>query len=184
MKARVMVTLNCNRKCDGCCNKGPVFNLHQVAENLDEILKADEIMITGGEPMLLPIKVFEFIKMLRYHRQYKGKIYLYSAYYPSTDREKEHFWYCADLCDGVHFTLHAEATDRDVADLKRLSEDLGEWDKKHRSFRLAIDKRLYEKFDFSNIDFTFWDVVRKLVWMTDCPLPKDEKLFLYDLTSL
>lgn len=55
--ARVIVTLKCNRNCPGCCN----MNLPEYREvhTDEELLDYEEIVITGGEPMLIPGKVLE-----------------------------------------------------------------------------------------------------------------------------
>lgn len=60
--ARVIVTLKCNRNCPGCCNT----NLPEYREvhTDEELLDYEEIVITGGEPMLIPGKVLEFINRM------------------------------------------------------------------------------------------------------------------------
>lgn len=48
MKARVIVTMKCNRKCKGCCNEH-LGEINRVA--FGDLFKYDEISITGGEPI-------------------------------------------------------------------------------------------------------------------------------------
>lgn len=55
---------------------------------------------------------------------------------------------------------------------------------RYKSFRLAIDKRLYDLYDFSNIDFSAWTVIRKMEWKTDCHLPDKEELIYLDIEKL
>lgn len=177
MKARVIVTLDCNRNCENCCNKEEVFEQHEVLNNIDDLLTYDEILITGGEPMLIPMKVRNFIQLLREKKGYKGKIYLYTALY---DKYLDGFYRdILDMINGLHFTVHFEAKDKEIIQLKILSESSLPLEDK--SCRLAIDSRVYDKYDFSNINFSAWKVVRKLKWLLNCPLPTDEKLFVYDL---
>ena len=169
--------MDCNRHCENCCNKEEVFEQHNVLNNIDDLLTYDEILITGGEPMLIPMKVRNFIKLLREGKDYKGKIYLYTALYEK--HLNKYYEEILDMINGLHFTVHNEATDKEIMQLKQLSESYLPLDDK--SCRLAIDSRLYDKYDFSNIDFSPWSVVRKLKWLVNCPLPEKEKLFLYKL---
>lgn len=179
MKARVIVTLECNRNCENCCNKENVFNQHEKLNDIKELLKYDEIIITGGEPMLIPRKVKDFIYKLRNELKYNGKIYFYSALY---NKRLDGFYdKILDFVDGLHYTVHYEAKDKEIIELKQLSESIMLKIKDNKSLRLAIDSRLYDKYDFSNINFSKWSVVRKMKWLVNTPLPEREKLFLYEL---
>lgn len=178
-KARVLVTLNCNRNCEKCCNKEKVFNQHKILTDLKNLKDYDEIMITGGEPMLYPAQTLKIIQQLRKITRIHTRIYLYSAYY----NKAKHKPFIPDLIhniNGLHYTLHDNATDADIIALKNLTEMLAY--RIHSDFesaRLAIDKRLYDKYDFSNINLSAWDVIRKLQWLDNCPLPEGEELFVY-----
>lgn len=182
MKARVIVTLKCNRNCENCCNKEDVFYQHKILTNPNDLLTYDKIMITGGEPMLIPEKVIEFINWL-IDKDYKGKIYLYTALY--NNKLRRFYGRILSMIDGFQFTVHNEATDKEIDELKQLSESYflnGERNRSwSKSYRLAIDERLYDRYDFSNIDFKNWTVVRKMKWLTNAPLPKGEELFIYEL---
>ena len=178
MKARVIVTLSCNRNCENCCNKESVFEQNRRIHNIEELLKYDEIIITGGEPMLIPSKIISFIYNLR-DLGYEGKFYMYSALYTNElDRYYDEILF---FIDGLHFTVHYEATDKEIMQLKKFSESKTLRHYPDKSYRLAIDSRLYDKYDFSNIDFSNWSVVRKLKWLVDCPLPQGEELLIYEL---
>ncbi|MDF2499327.1 MAG: 4Fe-4S single cluster domain [Anaerosporomusa subterranea] len=183
-KARLLVTLECPRSCEGCCNDNLKLDKIAILPSIDQLLQYDEVIISGGEPMLIPGKVMEFCQTLR-QMEYTGQIYMYSALYNHTLREE----YVGllrrtgvgikPLLNGLHFTVHNEAGDREINELKQLSKFLQIFSDKQ--LRLAIDGRLYERFDFSNIEFSAWDVVRKLQWKDDCPLPSGEELFIYNL---
>jgi hypothetical protein len=177
MKARIMVTTKCNRKCEGCCNGLEAFSNIECLNDINSLLSYEEIMITGGEPMLIAQSVFLFLMELRRHFQYNGKIYIYSALF--NERLTQTFSQIMAMADGLHYTLHYEATDQEVIELKlltRLLPKLGD-----RSFRLSIDNRLYQRYDFSNIDLSAWSVIRKLQWQDNCQLPPGERLFIYRL---
>lgn len=174
-KARLLITQKCDKNCDGCCNKHSIFK-PRVLDNLNELLNYNEVMITGGEPILCPDKIFEIIRFLN-KNNFKGKIYLYSAKY-----SQKVYYELLQKIDGLHYTLHAEATDRDVSDLKELcnliTHSVFYGSSSETSFRLAIDKILYDRYDFSNIDFSGWHVIRKMEWKVDCPLPENEELLI------
>lgn len=74
--ARVIVTFRCNRKCPGCCN----LNLpeYRKVHTDEELMEYQEIVITGGEPMLIPGKTLEFINRM-WDKGYRGKMYLYTS---------------------------------------------------------------------------------------------------------
>jgi organic radical activating enzyme len=178
-KARVIVTLKCNRNCGNCCNKEEVFKQHKVLTNINDLLSYDEIIITGGEPILLYVMLANFLHYLR--GKYKKPIFLYSALY----NDEREYINILRVVNGLHFTLHNEAKDKEIVELKKLSSLLLRYKDiyKHLSLRLAIDNRLYDKYDFSNIDFSGWSVVKKMKWLVNAPLPKDEELFIFDLEN-
>ena len=47
--ARVIITYDCPRDCQSCCNKH-IGDVPQV--KFEDLLSYEEIVITGGEPML------------------------------------------------------------------------------------------------------------------------------------
>lgn len=168
--ARVIVTMACNRNCPGCCNN----NLDSITtiRDISELSGYEEVVITGGEPMLKPDILLRFIKALRKQNKHR-RVYLYTACLTLDDYRKilEHL-------DGVTVTLHAEATDEDIRNLKYMSENLYE---EHLDMRLFVDTRVYEKYDLSNIHMETWDVVRKLEWKEKCDPAENEDLLLFKL---
>lgn len=167
--ARVIVTYKCNRSCPGCCNGHG--NAVKKIEDIRELLGYEEIILTGGEPMLLKSKLLEFISGLK-AREYNGKIYIYTAFF---DAWNEHDRKALSMVDGITYTIHAEANDSDINLLKRLS-CLSILGFQNFSSRLIIDSRVYDRYDFSNIDLTNWDVIRKLQWKDYCPPAPNEEL--------
>ena len=171
--ARLIVTYRCNRSCPGCCN-GHGNEIRKI-ESIDELLGYEEIILTGGEPMLLRNVLQIFIDLLKI-RGYTGKIYLYTAYWQDSRINHE----LIKAVNGISFTIHAEANDADIIALKSLSRQkrLAE---PNFSSRLIIDSRVYEKYDFSNIDLTNWDVIRKLLWKDECSPAEHEELLYFPL---
>jgi pyruvate-formate lyase-activating enzyme len=178
VKARVIITLECNRKCDGCCNTPDMIYQAAKIPDISHVTDAEEIILTGGEPMLKPDLLLGVLDFLRNREDwtYTRKIYLYSALF---HRGIEGLYEkVIPLVDGFQFTIHKEATYQEVAELKKLSQFLKHNRYTFQSLRLCIDTALFERFHFGNVDLSAWDSVRKMKWIKDCPLPKDEKLFI------
>lgn len=172
--ARLIVTYRCNRSCLGCCNNHD--NRVREITDINELIEYDEIVITGGEPMVIPEEISKFIINVA-GAGYRGSIFLYTAYLRiNSDLHKD----IVDMVDGITYTLHAESLDGDIKNLKRLSSYRRLADSDFSS-RLIIDSRLYDRYDFSNIDLTNWDVIRKLQWKDKCEPAEHEELLYFPL---
>lgn len=169
--ARVIVTFNCNRKCPGCCNNQRKD--YSIINSPESLFQYKEIVITGGEPLLNPTETLGFINYMREHG-YKGKIFMYTSYWSGKNIAKS----VLRELEGITYTIHAEANDSDIMALKNLSNS-GFLQDNDFSSRLFIDKRLYEKYDFSNINLTRWNVIRKLEWKEDCHPAEYEDLIVF-----
>lgn len=177
--ARVIVTYDCHRNCPNCCNE----HLKNVLEvKFDDLLKYEEVVITGGEPMMIGARVVEMIHRLR-ASGYKGMIWLYTA-----DLNANRWPDKAVLREvsGVTYTFHYEYTQRDISVLKRLTEYLSKIDTSNMHNRLIIDSRLLHELNWEDIipgmGAGAWDCVRWLEWKNDeCPIPNNEELLFYDL---
>lgn len=168
--ARVIITYKCNRQCHGCCNSQPQ-EIREIS-NIERLAGYEEVVLTGGEPMLNPKELMGFIKKLK--KQNKNqRIYLYTACMELDEHMK-----LLNMLDGVTVTLHAEATDEDIRGLKYMSENL--WGE-NVDLRLFIDERVYEKYNLSNIRMSTWDVVRKLKWKEKCEPAEHEDLLCFPI---
>ena len=166
--ARVIITYKCNRNCPGCCNTTNQ-DVREISST-KELAQYEEVVITGGEPFLYPNELLLFIRTLKRNNP-KQKIYIYTA-----RLDIDAYTKVLNKVDGITVTLHAEATDDDIRDLKYMSENLWGED---IDMRLFIDTRVYEKYDFSNIRMSTWDVVRKLQWKDNCtPASNEDLLYL------
>jgi len=64
---RILITLECNRKCEYCCNNLPEVNSKFETISLIDFLnsnmidKYDKIYLTGGEPMIYPELLFNLL---------------------------------------------------------------------------------------------------------------------------
>lgn len=170
--ARLIVTYKCNRCCPGCCN-GHDNSVRKIAY-AKELLKYDEIVITGGEPMLIKKDVIRFLLLLR-SRGFSGNIYMYTAFF----EDDTYSDILLERLDGITFTIHAEASEDDIEAFKRLSDLVAT--KSHLNRRLFIDGRTWGKFEILQRKFPMWDEVRKLEWKDECQPAEHEELLYFPL---
>lgn len=173
--ARVIVTYDCPRNCPNCCNKH-IGNVPKV--KFEDLLKYEELVITGGEPMMIGPRVVEMVHRLRTNG-FSGNIWLYTAEL-NTKR-----WADKSILaevSGITYTLHYEYTQRDITLLRRLTEYLHTMGTSNMHNRLMIDSRLKDEFNWADFQLDSWDCVRWLEWKDDeCPVPENEELVFYDL---
>lgn len=135
-KARLIVTRACNRSCAGCCNgyigKGTIPEPRRVG-GIEPLMDYEEVMITGGEPALVPMLSVAIAESLR-RKGFRGRILMYSATFDRDFYEK-----ISPFIDGIHFTLHAEATERDVFDFMAFQD----WAFHSRSVTGVMSLRAY-----------------------------------------
>lgn len=63
--ARVIITSKCDRKCLGCCNsKLDYTSLAKVIGGITALKDYEEVVITGGEPMINPAQLYTVIKKI------------------------------------------------------------------------------------------------------------------------
>lgn len=156
-KLRLLITKKCNKSCKGCCNKEwDLDNLPVV----DSYKDYDEIMLTGGEPMLEQADVLETIMNIR-KQNTKAKIYIYTAQ-PIIPT------YILKNIDGLTVTLHEE---QDVKSFIHLDYILTQGKYKNLSLRLNIFGNIPLKPDSF---FPLWKIRRNMKWIENCPLPIDE----------
>ena len=171
MKLRLLTTKKCSRSCPGCCNKD--WNLDALKPiDLDSLWQAgydeyDEVMFTGGEPLLFPVELnavmSEFWEML------DAKFYLYTAdpYGLLIDWNKLTQW-----LDGVTLTLHDA---KDIFEFGLLNQFLLIAHERGRLKDLSLRLNSFVKRDLlSNEDLKLWDVRHEMKWIENCPLPEDE----------
>ena len=167
-KLRLLVTDICFNDCDGCCNKD--WDLDSL-EIEDDFSQYDEILITGGEPMLFPIYVELLATKLK--KESNAKIYIYSSMFSPMDVLN-----VLSIVDGMTITMHTQ----DDANLfkanwklftemnhNRRKSKLSHIKLSEKSIRVNVFKGVKLPNISSHIKFK-----RDVVWIKDCPLPKDE----------
>jgi hypothetical protein len=167
-KLRLLLWPTCNRVCPGCCNNDWELDKLQVC---DDFFDYDEILLTGGEPMIWPLEVLRSIDYIRGYSA--ASMYLYTAKVDDVDQALR----VLRFVNGFTVTLH---TQRDVAPFTAFAiaylAKVRRGAMECKSMRLnvfhgvAIDEAATEGFI----------VKRDMIWIKDCPLPQDEVFMRYE----
>ena len=161
MKLRLLLFTRCNRRCAKCCNTQ--WDLSKLPACWD-YSGYDEVLLTGGEPMLNPELVVETVYKIRRVNP-RAKVYLYTA---KVDNIEDSLFVSAAL-DGMTVTLHRP---RDIEPFNSFNKDLrmeslvfGS-----RSLRLNVFKGV----PLRDVYTEGWTVKKNIQWIDNCPLPDDE----------
>lgn len=160
MKLRLLLFKECGRNCFGCCNKTWDLDALPVADKYDDFVGWDEILLTGGEPLLKPevvVHVANYIRMTS-----AAKVFVYTA---KTDYKP--FVQVMRLVDGMTVTLHEQS---DVEKFALLNEILDYEELEGKSLRLNVFKGV----QLTGIDLGKWKVKADMEWIENCPLPLNE----------
>lgn len=161
MKLRLLLWPDCNRSCSGCCNKSWDLSALPICTDYTGY---DEILLTGGEPMLYPDRLITAAQQIR--QTSAAPLYVYTA---KTD-DIPAFRRVLKEVQGMCVTLHGPA---DLAPFTALYESLrmapvfG-----HKSLRLNIFKSVGWRWE--DRPFYGWHLKPDMEWITNCPLPADE----------
>jgi hypothetical protein len=163
MKLRLIITLDCNRGCEGCCNQD--WDIKNLPFESD-FTKYDEILLTGGEPMLRPDLLESIIEQIK--QQTDVPIYLYTAKIDDAFRVLK----ILEIIDGITITLHEWADGIYFRQFKNFLPVYME----EKSLRLNVFKGADDYGPFFNAP---WVIKDDIGWVKDCPLPEGEVLMRY-----
>lgn len=164
-KLRLLITEECNRSCPGCCNLD--WDL-KALEKCTDFSGYDEIILTGGEPMLFPDKIREILMRIDYPTGDRPKIYMYTALVNLSTAQLLNIY-----LDGITITFHNQ---KDVDNFAKVQYALEpKFYNVNRSLRLNV----FEGIDISALNLERWKVKDNMVWLENCPLPKDEVFMRY-----
>ena len=152
---RLLLFEDCNRNCEGCCNKQ--WDLSKLPV-VNDFTLYDTIMLTGGEPMLRPKYVVDIVDLIRIENP-DAKIILYTA---KTDNP----WALLDILDmidGLTITLHNQDDVLPWIYFDAIARTVG------KSLRLNVFNSIVVP---DNIED--WQIKDNIEWIEDCPLPDDE----------
>lgn len=168
-KLRLLVTTDCPNHCPMCCNNQFNFDKLERVKHFDY----DEVMITGGEPLLFPEKVAELAKAIKvtngvlYPDENTPKVYIYTSV-----TEHSPILSIVPYVDGIVVTPHNKEA---AISFERLNTLLQIYDKNstHKvSFRLNLFKNIKDMLP-KDIDLSLWQV-KDMEWVKDCPVPQGE----------
>lgn len=162
-KLRLLVTTDCPNHCPLCCNNRFDFDKLPIVDRWDY----DEIMITGGEPLLFAPSIGRLVDSIRGIQGAMGikpsKIYVYTA---KALRLLEVLPYLS----GVVYTPHSK---RDLEEFICMNEDLRlRYNYKNLSLRLNLFPDIKAMLS-ENVDLSLWQV-KDIKWVKDCPVPEGE----------
>jgi organic radical activating enzyme len=157
---RLILWDDCNRRCKHCANHG-TENVETV--DMDTLHEYDEILLTGGEPMLYPRTVRRIVYRIR-DKAPNAKIYMYTALVQPIQ------WFIdvVGAVDGVTLTIH---TAKDMQDAQLATAAIIDNLCTHKSYRLNT----FVPVDLPGWMARLWKHTSK-VWLEDCPLPANETL--------
>jgi organic radical activating enzyme len=165
MKLRLLFTKICNRNCPGCCNKDWDLDALKKVSLFDY----DEILITGGEPLLFPEKLIGYVEAIRVVS--KAKIYVYTAMTIHNNSFKS-LYEVMKVVDGITLTLHEQ---QDVTNLAPVLYSIKHDSTVNKVFKdKSLRLNVFLGLDLKGLDLSDWKVKEGMVWVENCPLPTNE----------
>lgn len=165
-KLRLLVTAKCPNKCELCCNKQFDLNSLPIVNRWDY----EEIMITGGEPLLFVDSLISELCSLQTVFDMMGtepKVYIYTA-----DCTRN-FAKVLPYVEGMVLTPHKQLDVDKFVELNHyLLDHKNDYVVRDASLRLKLFpdiKALLPK----DIDLSLWQV-RDVEWIENCPVPEGE----------
>jgi hypothetical protein len=124
-------------------------------DNFDVLHDYGVIMITGGEPTECP----DLLKYIREIRQVNSfaPVFLYSG------RITHLLYEALPFLDGMHYTLHANSTDKDIYAFHVMQDFLKHFNSR-RTFRLYINPRIKHTL---KINPFIWNRIERFDWLTE-----------------
>lgn len=155
---KLLVTKKCLKNCPGCCNKDWDLDALPNVKHFNY----DQILITGGEPLLFLPQLLDLCIKIR--EKSDTKIYIYTA---MTDG----LLILYPFVDGFTITIHKQS---DVIPFMIFSRILNNFKKSpwlSKSLRLNVFKGIQLEKP------AHWKVRENIEWKKNCPLPKNEVFY-------
>lgn len=171
---RLLTTERCDRSCEGCCNKQ--WDLKQLeCFDFDRVNEFDEIVLTGGEPMLFPKKVRYIATQIKKINP-NMPIYMYTA----NVRRQRDVIDLLNVIDGITLTLHENDDIYSFHDLNDVLHHVEhDFSIHNKSFRLNVfDEVTSFTGTVQKSLLNCWEV-KNIKWVDDCPLPENEVFMRY-----
>lgn len=156
---RLLLFEDCNRSCEGCCNRQ--WNLGNLPV-VKDFTPYDEIILTGGEPMMRPDAIWSTIISIR-EQNMDASIILYTAMIAKPYILHDLMKYL----DGLTVTLHDQ---QDVIPFVCFAGMLDKSD-----FSKSLRMNVFEGVDLSDHKISFaWQLRDHIKMLENCPLPDNE----------
>jgi len=168
MRARLIITKECHRGCRDCATSQPgVIHSARPITAVEELAEYEEIIVTGGEPMLDPVRTQRLLAAIR-ARFRRVPLYLYTAlYHPAIG-------VILDMIDGLTYSLHEPAAAADIAGFDAVQNLL--WGR-DGSYRLWVDSAITRPI---RVYPFLWSRIATGRMIPDCPLPAGEVLLIWE----
>ena len=170
--ARVIITFDCSKHCSYCVNKYNYIMKQAIKINdLDKLKGFDEIVITGGEPMLDPQTTLAILKDIWSIEPDINK-YMYTALYSYELTE------LIEYLNGITYTIHGLFNMDDLESFTKFQE-FTRYYNKDKSYRLAISPTIERPI---MIYPYLWKEIKIKDWKEEgrCKIPEHETLFIYE----
>lgn len=167
-KLRLLLTTRCPNKCPMCCNNSWDFSRLPVVERWNY----EQIMFTGGEPLLMVDKLCDLADSVRAITSAMGiepKLYVYTALCDSMRLGR-----VINHVDGIVLTPHSKESAESFKQFNNLvntSIMLVNNPLNGKSLRLNLFPEIKEY--LKDEDISRWQV-KDIRWIKDCPVPEGE----------
>lgn len=181
MKARLILTYDCPRSCSYCANQNEELISHSRGiSDLSDLDDYEEVILTGGEPMLDPFTTAAVATELRNRRPHR-KIYVHAAMWDDGSK------YVLREVDGVTYSLHEPPVGEDLnskKDLEMLNlfqKHVGLYSRPGSTHRLKINDNFSDKHLLGIEHYRSFHRTSIETWTPGtCALPADEHLFIWN----
>lgn len=177
---KVVVTRKCNKRCRGCVTR-TLDDIQKVT--FEDLMGYEDILITGGEPMLMSDRCVELVHRLKL-KGFSGKIFVSFSDASRVGR----YWAASmliDEVDGIIFTLHNNSSKdklkNELRSLRKLDKYLKEHDRRGKADILYIDKRIFNE-EYKSSLAGGWSLIEPQEWVKDIKVDHAEYVF-YDLEA-
>lgn len=170
-KLRLLVTTDCPNKCPMCCNNQFDFSKLPVVDRWSY----DEVMITGGEPMLYERKLLNLVRSIRDISEIEcgniPKVYVYTSLCRSRVLNLIIPEFSSSRVDGIVLTPHKP---ENIEEFLFTNEILLTNPKLSKGVSLRLNlfsdmKALLPE----DVNLSAWQV-KDMEWKKDCPVPEGE----------
>lgn len=156
MRLRLLITEECDRNCEGCCNNDWDLDGLPVVKSFKAY---EQVLITGGEPMLIPDLVIDIARQVRRENP-ETRIFVYTA---NLQRVQDVLAVLREV-DGITVTLHNQGDVPDLLRLDRLLLHNSIYSLRLNVFKGVVVPELWAP----------WAIKDNIEWIENCPLPEGE----------